>query len=125
MIMKRWNGHVAVMLCLCAASAQAAKPTVADTGVLDSSDEYAARIVSLVQASWLGGKQLSGQECVDLPVSVSREGVVKVTGEGSGDQAVCQSARATISRLRKFPAPPGANFEKYNNLLLTFQPGSR
>ena len=123
--MKRWNGLLAGVLCLCAISAQAAKPTVAESAVLDSSDEYAARIVALVQASWLGNKQLAGRECVDLPVSVSREEVVKVTGEGSGDQAVCQFARATINRLRKFPAPPGANFEKYNNLLLTFQPGSR
>lgn len=123
--MKRWHVGVTVALCLSAVSVQAAKPTVADTGVLDSSDAYAARIVELVQASWVGNTQLAGRECVDLPVSVSRDGVVKVTGDGNGDQAVCRYARATINRLRKFPAPPGADFDKYNNLLLTFQPGSR
>ncbi len=87
--------------------------------------DYETQLVQQIQQHWRGDKRLHGRQCVDLPVHVEIDGTVSAVGQGSGDAAVCNAARATISRLKHFPAPPKDSYERYKNMLLTLQPGIR
>ena len=88
-------------------------------------DDYETQLVQLIQKHWRGDKRLHGRQCVDLPVSITADGTISSVGQGSGDAAVCNAARTTISRLKRFPSPPKDSYERYKNMLLTLQPGIR
>ena len=87
--------------------------------------DYETQLVQQIQQHWRGDKRLHGRQCVDLPISITADGTVISVGQGSGDAAVCNAARTTISRLKRFPSPPKDSYERYKNMLLTLQPGIR
>ncbi len=88
-------------------------------------DDYEVQVVRTIQQHWQGDKRLHGRQCVDLSVKLAADGKVIALGQGTGDEAVCNAARTTISRMKRLPAPPKDKYEQYKNMLLTLQPGIR
>ena len=87
--------------------------------------DYETQLVQQIQQHWQGDKRLHGRQCVDLSVKLAADGKVIALGQGTGDEAVCNAARTTISRMKRLPAPPKDKYEQYKNMLLTLQPGIR
>ncbi len=96
-------------------------PVIAKQQVSD----YETLVVQEIQRHWLGDKRLHGRQCVDLSIKLAADGKVTAVGQGTGDDAVCNAARATITRMKRLPAPPKDKYEQYKNMLLTLQPGIR
>lgn len=88
-------------------------------------EDYETLVVQEIQRHWLGDKRLHGRQCVDLSIKLAADGKVTAVGQGTGDDAVCNAARATITRMKRLPAPPKDKYEQYKNMLLTLQPGIR
>ncbi|MGL4205462.1 MAG: cell envelope integrity protein TolA [Aeromonadaceae bacterium] len=87
--------------------------------------DYEADLVRSIQQHWQGDKRLHGRQCSDLSVSIAPNGSVVAVSGGEGDASVCQAARRTLANLKQLPVPNAAQYERYQTMLLTLQPGSR
>ncbi len=87
--------------------------------------DYETDLVQSIQKHWQGDKRLHGRQCSDLSVSIAPNGAVVAVSGGKGDASVCQAARRTLGHIKKLPAPDAAQYERYQTMLLTLQPGSR
>lgn len=98
---------------------------VAFPAMAKQSTDYEADLVQSIQQHWQGDKSLHGRQCADLSVSIAPNGAVIAIAGGEGDASVCQAARRTLGHLKQFPVPNQAQYERYQTMLLTLQPGSR
>ncbi len=83
------------------------------------SSEYGAKVQQLIEQNWRVDPSMNGKQVV-VTVSVDAQGMI--SGEKcTGDQAVCDSALATLQLIGMLPRPP-AKCPDCNTIVITMTP---
>ncbi|MDX1706685.1 cell envelope integrity protein TolA [Pseudidiomarina sp.] len=85
-------------------------------------DKFRALIMQTIQRNWIVDESMRGKKC-ELTISLSPSGFVKSVDTGSGDQRVCQSARAAVLKAGNLPVSQDPEvYKEMSTVKLTVAP---